>query len=621
MNTASEVFEVQIASDGRWTIETVFHDERSAVARAAQLVKTDAGETIRILKDDGRWRPRVIFEKACLYGGKQKTTLNNLAEAPVCSTLADYYGFPARRAIARLLKNFLSLHQVSALELLHDAQLLRDLETRDDLLEHAIGRVASLQTRGEDKKVYFARIDELSKAFREIYLQARGRLQDRSDLELLRDSGLDALLDKQRPEGPDAELEIRVGAALAGHTAAAVDWPDKLERLIALFQDSEQADGKAMLDGIIAECLDSSESIGELLQYQPNLGTALCNLTAIARGRAEFADDQRLPAELNRLMQAEDLPLTRGVLRDRVAQSLGGTRPLDKEGRTGDIAVFADLFKALGDYGGIWGGEYMAQSLTRRAQIIYGDYDGDLSIGEAVEELLRRMPSNAMRLGYLLDLAGSELGRANEAEILLSLQQMIAPIEDIKSLLPEDASADLSRHVIWDLQQRVDESILPPDVSRSLDQRLARLAEAADSDSQDEKPMQEKSKIPGRKAKAAKARLDRQNVAEGEYVFQEGAPGDEAYIILSGEIEILRRQGDEEKTIAILGRGEILGEMALIEDLPRMAAARAQTATTLAIIPRDVFRSKLDRLAESDRVIHQLIETLVSRLRNVPIGD
>ena len=50
----------------------------------------------------------------------------------------------------------------------------------------------------------------------------------------------------------------------------------------------------------------------------------------------------------------------------------------------------------------------------------------------------------------------------------------------------------------------------------------------------------------------------------GYYIFQEGEPGDTAYIIEKGSVEINSRIGDKELCIAELGPGDLFGEMALV---------------------------------------------------------
>ena len=62
-------------------------------------------------------------------------------------------------------------------------------------------------------------------------------------------------------------------------------------------------------------------------------------------------------------------------------------------------------------------------------------------------------------------------------------------------------------------------------------------------------------------------------------IFSEGERGDKLYIVVDGQVRISRRlQGMGEEALTILGRGDVFGEMALIDDEPRSADARAHTS-------------------------------------------
>lgn len=109
--------------------------------------------------------------------------------------------------------------------------------------------------------------------------------------------------------------------------------------------------------------------------------------------------------------------------------------------------------------------------------------------------------------------------------------------------------------------------------------------------------------------------LDRLVIAEGTDVFTEGERGDRAYVVQDGIIEIVRK--DEYGNLVILGtveKGGIFGEMALIDDQPRMATARAQVATTVIAVPRSVFAQKL---AKCDPFIRGLLGIFVRNIRSM----
>ena len=62
-------------------------------------------------------------------------------------------------------------------------------------------------------------------------------------------------------------------------------------------------------------------------------------------------------------------------------------------------------------------------------------------------------------------------------------------------------------------------------------------------------------------------------------IFAEGEHGDKLYIVVDGQVRISRRlQGMGEEALTILGRGDVFGEMALIDEEPRSADARAHTS-------------------------------------------
>ncbi len=107
--------------------------------------------------------------------------------------------------------------------------------------------------------------------------------------------------------------------------------------------------------------------------------------------------------------------------------------------------------------------------------------------------------------------------------------------------------------------------------------------------------------------------MERKTYGPGERVFIEGEPAECAYLIQEGKIEISKRKDDDAVVIGTAGKGEMLGEMALIASEPRSATARCTEETTVLIVPKEEFDR---RLANSDLVIQRLLQQLARRLRD-----
>lgn len=91
-------------------------------------------------------------------------------------------------------------------------------------------------------------------------------------------------------------------------------------------------------------------------------------------------------------------------------------------------------------------------------------------------------------------------------------------------------------------------------------------------------------------------KVKEQNVSSGEILFREGDKGDSLYFILSGQLEIFRGgDGADKTTLAILGKGEYFGEMAILEEKPRTASVSALRDSQLLELCREDFTTLLER--------------------------
>ena len=87
--------------------------------------------------------------------------------------------------------------------------------------------------------------------------------------------------------------------------------------------------------------------------------------------------------------------------------------------------------------------------------------------------------------------------------------------------------------------------------------------------------------------------LNLREYAAGDLIFSEGKSGKCAFIVQSGIIEITKIGTQDEVVIGYVGAGEIFGEMAPIDNEPRMASAKALKDTQFIVITEEEFQNKL----------------------------
>ncbi len=100
----------------------------------------------------------------------------------------------------------------------------------------------------------------------------------------------------------------------------------------------------------------------------------------------------------------------------------------------------------------------------------------------------------------------------------------------------------------------------------------------------------------------------------GEQLFSEGDAGDRAYIVKSGELEVVKTSAGRDILIAVVRSGEIIGEMSLLEDQPRTASVRSRTPSRLLVISPQ----QLDHLFDtSPSAARAMLRTVSARFRGM----
>ena len=100
---------------------------------------------------------------------------------------------------------------------------------------------------------------------------------------------------------------------------------------------------------------------------------------------------------------------------------------------------------------------------------------------------------------------------------------------------------------------------------------------------------------------------------QDDVLMEEGDPGDAMYVVLDGDFKISKRSGNQDVVLAMRGTGEVLGEMALIEDLPRSATVKAARKSTILKITKAVFQTLI---GSSSSAALSILHTMSARVRN-----
>jgi CRP/FNR family cyclic AMP-dependent transcriptional regulator len=122
-------------------------------------------------------------------------------------------------------------------------------------------------------------------------------------------------------------------------------------------------------------------------------------------------------------------------------------------------------------------------------------------------------------------------------------------------------------------------------------------------------------------AEALLSTMTRTKIARGQELFHEGEQGDSLYVITGGKVKLGRRSADgRENLLAILGEGEMLGELSLFDPGPRTATASAIADTELVGLSHPDMTAYLGTRPE---IAMTMLSALAARLRrtNEALGD
>lgn len=398
MAAREERFEI-CAFDARgWTLAGVSETEPEAVEQAHERRRSgySAVRVLRVIYDE---ESGSYFEREVLFlGDRQSTPVPEAGRredmGALCATLSDLYTPRSRRAIKRLLGDWLGRMHLTAVELLHHPEHVAKLENSGTSLQGAVQRAAIAQGRSSGRNVQ-DRMREIfnivDKAISRLRLDARaGRLP-----RLGEGGDLNELLTRLPTHGPDRAYAFNV---------AVTDWirkgrsvGAKLAQLIELLPGAE-GEALALMDPYVAEFVEDAGALTELLGPMPHLGAAVLRLADVVQGRCAPTGDGPDPlATLSGLIAAGRLPRCRDALIRRLVATLRGPRELTDGGPVVEIAFNQELARALiTGSGEMIGGDDMREAFESRVERHLHP--------EAIGRLLDRLTSPFDRVNRLLDI-------------------------------------------------------------------------------------------------------------------------------------------------------------------------------------------------------------------------
>ena len=100
---------------------------------------------------------------------------------------------------------------------------------------------------------------------------------------------------------------------------------------------------------------------------------------------------------------------------------------------------------------------------------------------------------------------------------------------------------------------------------------------------------------------------ERQDFEEGQVLFKQGDPGDRAFVIVEGAVDVIVETADGPQVLSNPGRGDVIGELALLCEEPRTATVKANQPLTVLSISGDVFFKLIQENSEVSMALTRIV--------------
>ena len=467
-----------------WTLDLATEDRVTAVEMANNLMKEGRVAAAKVTKETFDEASREFQTVVILKLGQADVAAKSKPQAdpqPLCVTPQDLYTLHARERIGRLLEGWLDRNNATPFELLHRPDLVEQLEASGVDLQHALQKIAVPEAHARGMSVH-----EMIRLLHTLIERAVERLMKDHRKGVLPNIDKEGFAAAAQRVASDPERGYLLGAGVAASIAPALNWSEKVTRLLDL-ADAAPASGPARglalqtLQQPLAEILEAKPGMMDVMGKGRDLGANLAAMTRLAafesvdrliKVEASVAKVMpELSPQAQRLagwLSGENFQETRAAIGRRILRELTGPRRL----RPGDAAGEIDVLRALGMSLTAASGkllpleEVQAAFTARSRMLVTGDFD---------EAYLGQEMSAREEIEALIWLSENVIGSANKRHASGWLKAVVNSLRFEKDMTNGDETAATRLSQLAALQKAVARCGLAPEDFQPVQEKLGEV--------------------------------------------------------------------------------------------------------------------------------------------------
>ncbi len=441
-------FEVLGRQSSSWTVQRVCDDKQSAIDSASSLFKELSLKAVKVLEVSYEGEEPGFKDKEVYFDG-ERTPVNSKQNdieliKPICQQASDLYRLESRRAIYNLLKNPLAGWKIVPLELLFHAENLQRLNDTGQVLQGAVQKVAISQIPKTGQKVN-ERVLDLYSYVNEILKDLKVQRQ-RDDFINVEDENLEELFEEAKQSD---DIEVAFLTAFCRFLKPIESIDKKFEKILQLIEENDDLDVLGFLDKFLADFLNSTDRIKELIGDSENLGEGIIRILDVAIGDAKPTDDSHasLPRVLE-LLKRKQLPQTQRALIHKVTTTIKGNASFVRNDPFKSVMYHKRILNrmTLKD-GSHIGGQECADALKNRCEKMTGS--------TSIAEFLVGFDDPLDRVGRLADIASGLIGNSNMRTIANYILPVLESPYSIKQIVEGSADILMTMKKLSSLQRKV----------------------------------------------------------------------------------------------------------------------------------------------------------------------